>query len=322
MSIPSTGPFPTGPSEGSGVTPPAQAAGQTASPSVPQPGPHPPEDPALLEARFRAVKERIAAAARRSGRRPESIVLVAVTKFAEPDQIRQLVRLGQRDFGENYVQTLLHHAATLDELGSRGATLPNARSAAAGTGAVLGMPQPPGAPPDRVRWHMIGHLQRNKVKKVVETCRLIHTVDSLRLAEEIQIVAQKREQPVDVLVQVNCSGEEQKFGVPPPAALHLCEQIDTMVGVRVRGLMTMAAYGEDPEAARPAFRRCRELFVDIRRTGIAEGRFDILSMGMSGDFEVAIEEGANVVRVGSAIFGERELEPRSEPGPDEAPTEG
>jgi pyridoxal phosphate enzyme (YggS family) len=151
---------------------------------------------------------------------------------------------------------------------------------------------------------MIGHLQRNKARKAIEFCRLIHSVDSLRLAEEIQQVAVKREQPVEVLVQVNCSGEESKFGCPVPAAVHLAEQIDTMLYVRVRGLMTMAPYSTNPEDSRETFVRCRELFEEVKKTGVGEGKFNILSMGMSGDFEVAISEGANLVRVGSAIFGE------------------
>jgi pyridoxal phosphate enzyme (YggS family) len=290
--------------------------------------PRPPESPEALEARYNAVRARIAAAAKRAGRSPESIVLVAVTKYAEPDQIRHLINLGHRDFGENYLATLLQHAAMVEEFLARGRTLPNARRYADVSAAVLGLPSRTGAGAigatsstpagtDRVRWHMIGHLQRNKVKKALEYTRLIHVVDSLRLAEEIQEAARKRETPVDVLVQVNCSGEDQKFGVPPPAALHLCEQIDTMITVRVRGLMTMAAYSDNPESARPAFSRCRDVFEDIKRTGLSEGQFNILSMGMSGDYEVAIEEGANVVRVGSAIFGEKKAyeasgEPASE----------
>ncbi|QYU68454.1 YggS family pyridoxal phosphate-dependent enzyme [Leptolyngbya sp. 15MV] len=272
-----------------------------------------------MEARYRSVRQRIASAAARSGRREQDIVLVAVTKNAEPDQIRHLINLGHRDFGENYVQNLVPRAAMIEEFLGRGKVLPNARKESDLQASVLGLPSRtgagaagvasrrggPGPGEDRVRWHLIGHVQRNKVKKALEFARLIHTVDSLRLAEEIQSAASRREEPVDVLVQVNCSGETQKFGCPPPAALHLCEQIDTMVSVRVRGLMTMAAYSDDPETARPAFARLRELFEDIKRTGVGDGRFNILSMGMSGDFEVAIEEGANVVRVGSAIFGER-----------------
>jgi pyridoxal phosphate enzyme (YggS family) len=263
------------------------------------------ESPEVLEQRYASVRSRIASAAKRAGRREQDIVLVAVSKYAEPDQVRQLIRMGHRDFGENYVQNLIQRAATADEMVTRGRVLPNAKAAADLHSAVLGMPGAglkDGA--DRVRWHLIGHLQRNKVKKALEFCRLIHTVDSLRLAEEIQAAGTKREEPVEVLVQVNCSLEEQKTGCPPSAALHLCEQIDTMIGVRVRGLMTMAAVSEKPEDSRGTFSRCYDLFDEIRKTGVGEGKFNILSMGMSNDFEVAIEEGANIVRVGSAIFGE------------------
>jgi pyridoxal phosphate enzyme (YggS family) len=151
---------------------------------------------------------------------------------------------------------------------------------------------------------MIGHLQRNKAKKVLEICRLIHSVDSLRLAEEIQALTVKREQPIDVLLQVNISGEERKSGCVPAAAIHLAEQIDTMVNVRLRGLMTMGPNSPKPEDARWSFARCRDLFHEICDAGIAAGHFNILSMGMSGDFEVAIEEGSNLVRIGSSIFGE------------------
>ena len=160
--------------------------------------------------------------------------MVAVTKYAEADQIRALIQLGHRDFGENKVQNLITRVAMIEEFMARRKVLPHAGHHA-------------GGPVDTaIRWHMIGHLQRNKAKKAVELCRLIHSVDSLRLAEEIQSVATKRVEPVDVLVQVNCSGEKSKFGCPPPAALHLAEQIDTMLTVRVRGLMTMAAPGCEP----------------------------------------------------------------------------
>jgi pyridoxal phosphate enzyme (YggS family) len=247
-----------------------------------------------LETRYGEVRQRVAAAARRSGRSESDVVIVAVTKFAEPDQIRSLIGLGHRDFGENKVQNLVQRAAMIEEFMARRRAMPDAaRVAGAGSGA------------DAVRWHMIGHLQRNKAKKAIELCRLIHSVDSLRLAEEIQHAAgAKREEPVDVLIQVNCSGERSKFGCPVPAAVHLAEQIDTMVAVRVRGVMTMAPQSPNPEDARPTFARCREVFEEIRKTGVGEGRFNILSMGMSGDYEVAISEGANLVRVGSAIFGE------------------
>jgi PLP dependent protein len=258
-----------------------------------------------LRDRYQAVRQRIAAAAKRSGRRAESVLLVAVTKNAEPDQIRELIRLGQTDFAENRVQQLIQRAPMLDEWLARhrsmpGVQWPRASGTAAGAPDALGAEAPAGT----IRWHMIGHLQRNKARKVVELCRLIHSVDSLRLAEEIQLIAAKREKPVEVLLQVNCSGETSKYGCAIGAAIHLAEQIETMIQVRLRGLMTMAPYSENPEEARATFARARELFTEIRDSGVVNPQFNILSMGMSGDFEVAIEEGANLVRVGSALFGE------------------
>jgi pyridoxal phosphate enzyme (YggS family) len=265
--------------------------------------------------RYQEVCEKVARAARRSGRSPADIILVAVTKFAVPEQIKALLQLGHRDFGENKAQTLLQHAAIVDEFFSRQSIHAATRKAMAPDSAqnlfvqnaavelkpMINLP----SGRDGVRWHMIGHLQRNKAKKVVEVARLIHSVDSLRLAEELQSLALKRETPIDVLIQVNCSGEASKFGCPAPAAMPLAEQIATMINVRVRGLMTMAAEGDKPEDARECFARCRELFEEMRTTRFAEGvPFNILSMGMSGDYETAITEGANIVRVGSAIFGD------------------
>src|SRR5262249_34585021 len=143
-----------------------------------------------------------------------------------------------------------------------------------------------------VRWHMIGHLQRNKARKVTEFTRLIHSVDSLRLAEELQAIALKKDQVIEVLIQVNCSGEQSKVGCPMPAAIPLAEQIHSMINVRVRGLMTIAPYSQDPEDARLTFVRCRELFEEMSTLGFGEeSPFNILSMGMSGDYEVAISEG-------------------------------
>lgn len=247
-----------------------------------------------LEGRYAEVRRRVDEAARHAGRRPDEIMIVAVTKFAEVDQIRTLINLGHRDFGENKVQNLVQRAPMIEEYMERRRRLSHA------------VP-PASRRPEReevVRWHMIGHLQRNKAKKAVELCRLIHSVDSLRLAEEIQAAATKREEPVDVLIQVNCSGEKAKYGCPPPAARYLAEQIDTMVTVRVRGVMTMAPLSDNPEDSRDTFGRCREVFEEVRKTGVGDGKFNILSMGMSADFEVGIAEGANVVRIGSAIFGE------------------
>lgn len=235
-----------------------------------------------LKERYEAVKARVAQAARRSGRKPEQIVLVVVTKSASLEQIRELVSLGQQDFGENRVPQLVQRAAQIEEHLSRIRELR-------------------GSAPE-VRWHMIGSMQRNKVRKAIEVARLIHSVDSLRLAEEIHVQGARRDQPIDVLLEVNVSGELSKHGITSAAVRHVVAQLDTMVNIRVRGLMCMAPLEGGREEARRIFTRCKELFMDIRAA--AGSSFDLLSMGMSGDFEEAIEAGANVVRVGSAIIGD------------------
>jgi PLP dependent protein len=244
-----------------------------------------------LKGRYEDVRRRIAEAAARCGRRTDDIVLVAVTKFASIDEIRELIQLGHTDFGESRVQNLVQRAAQIDEFLQRRRQL--------GTGD-----QP--ALPAQVRWHMIGHLQRNKVRKVTDVARLIHSVDSLRLAEELQAIADKNDEPIEILVQVNTSGEKSKFGIAPAATQHFIEQIENTMTLRVRGLMCMAPLCENPRDARPTFERCRELFDDVRSMGFMGESFNILSMGMTNDFEVAIECGANIVRIGSAIFGERD----------------
>ncbi|MBX3354141.1 MAG: YggS family pyridoxal phosphate-dependent enzyme [Phycisphaeraceae bacterium] len=247
--------------------------------------------PSLRE-RWESVRSRIADAARRSGRQPGSVLLVVISKSASLDQIRELVQLGQVDFGENRVQQLVQRVPVMDEFVAR-------RRELGGSAASL-------------RWHMVGTLQRNKVRKCIDLVRLIHSVDNLRLAEEIQVATLRREnrdpknaptEPVEVLIEVNVAGEKSKQGAAPAAVRHLIDQIDTMVNLRVRGLMCMAPLEGGLDAARRTFERCRELYEDVRRAGAGGESFDILSMGMSGDFEAAIEFGANVVRVGSAIFG-------------------
>lgn len=248
-----------------------------------------------LKDRYLDVKERVARAAERAGRDPRSIVIVAVSKYSGIDEVRDLIGMGHRDFGESQVQQLMQRASMIAEW--------SARHRLVGSAAAEGA-----ATPAPVRWHMIGHLQRNKVRKAIELSRLVHSVDSLRLAEEIQHAAMRTDMVAEVLLQVNCSGEASKFGCAVPAALHLAEQMDTMMNVRLRGLMTMAAPTAVGEEARPTFARLRELFEDMRRAGVGADRpagagFDLLSMGMSGDFEAAIGEGANVLRLGSAIFG-------------------
>jgi pyridoxal phosphate enzyme (YggS family) len=244
-----------------------------------------------LKQRYEHVKQRVASAAQRAGVWADGVVVVAVTKYAAIDQVRELIELGNIDLGENHVQNLLQRAAQIDEFLQRHRQL----SVGAGKSATL---------PRQVRWHMIGHLQRNKVRKLLGVARLIHSVDSLRLAEEIHNAATRLDEPVEVLIEVNVSAEKSKFGIAPAAARHLLDQMDTMMSLRPRGLMCMAPISEDPERSRPVFERCRELFDELRKIGVGGERFDILSMGMSQDFEVAIECGANLVRVGTAIFGE------------------
>lgn len=251
-------------------------------------GKHAEPPPPTLKQRYAQVKDRIAEAARRSGRSAESIMLVAVTKYAAIDQVRELVEMGHCDFGENHVQNLIQRAAQIEEF------LQRKRQLSSNRGSNL---------PKQIRWHMIGHLQRNKVRKALGVARLIHSVDSLRLAEEIQAAAGKLDGPVEVLIQVNAFGEKSKFGIAPAAARHLIDQIYTMLNLKVRGVMCLAPETEDPQSLRPVFERTRELFEELRRHETSGDKFDILSMGMSNDFDVAIECGANMVRVGSAIFG-------------------
>ncbi|MBS0196432.1 MAG: YggS family pyridoxal phosphate-dependent enzyme [Planctomycetes bacterium] len=266
-----------------------------------------------LQSRYTDVCARITRAAQRSGRSSSEIILVAVTKTADPEQIRTLLHLGHRDFGENKAQTLIQHAAIVEEFFTRQTIHAGTRKMRTDEASQMLFRAGPTLTPienlpnarDGLRWHMIGHLQRNKAKKVCDIARLIHSVDSLRLAEELQTVADRKDHTIDILLQVNCSGEASKFGCLPAAAIPLAEQIGSMVNIRLRGLMTMAAPGKRPEDSRTCFERCRELFEEMKKEGVAQhGPFNILSMGMSGDFEVAIEEGANIVRVGSAIFGE------------------
>jgi len=230
-----------------------------------------------LKENYDRINDRMAEAANRAGTSRDRIAMVAVTKTADDEQILELARMGQKDFGENRVQQLLERVDALKQ--------------------ALGPEQA-----SQIRWHMVGHLQRNKVRQVAPKVALIHGVDTLRLAEELHAFAGKLDQQLDILLQVNHSGEESKYGVMAPAAFHVAEQIDTMVHLRFRGLMTMAPYSDNPEDARPVFSRCAEMFNEIKDAKIGGDNFNILSMGMSGDFEVAIEEGANLVRIGRALF--------------------
>ena len=221
---------------------------------------------------YRAIEEKVEKACLRAGRKREDVTLIAVSKTKPVSMIHELLPLGVRDFGENKVQELTEKEELL---------------------------------PKDIRWHMIGHLQRNKVKYVVGKACMIHSVDSLRLAEEISKEALKKQISVPILVEVNVAGEESKFGVSVQEAPFLVEQICRLPGIEVKGLMTIAPYVEDPEENRIVFRNLRKLSVDIGGKNFDNVTMNVLSMGMTGDYEVAIEEGATHVRVGTGIFGER-----------------
>src|SRR5689334_9001254 len=247
--------------------------------------------PNVLRDSYRKVLDNAGRAAEKSGRKPSDVLVVAVTKNASPDQIRTLVELGHIDLGENRVQQLQQRVAAIDEFLSRRRML----------GGAAGRAND--APP-KVRWHMVGHLQRNKVKQVVPLVTLIHSVDSLRLAEELHTFAARTERSIEILLQVNTSGEATKSGVDAstgvaaPAVIDLAEQIDSMIHLKLRGVMTMAPHSDNPEDARSIFARTAELFHEVRTAKIGGDDFNILSMGMTSDFTVAIEEGANIVRIG------------------------
>lgn len=219
------------------------------------------------------VNAKIAAACRRAGRDRSEVTLIAVSKTKPESMIEEAYEVGQRDFGENKVQEICRKKDLL---------------------------------PEDIRWHMIGHLQRNKVHQVVEKACLIHSVDSLRLAEAINREAEKRGVEVPVLVEVNVAQEESKFGVSAEETITLVEQISRLKYIQIRGLMTIAPYVENPEENRSVFRKLKQLSVDIAVKNINNVNMSVLSMGMTNDYEVAIEEGATMVRVGTGIFGERE----------------
>jgi len=196
------------------------------------------------------------------------------------EAIKEVIDLGFLDLGENHVQQLKKVTSHIKELFVQEGT--------------NGMP--------KIRWHMIGHLQRNKVKHVLPLASLIHSVDTLRLAEEISSCAARLNLHAKILLQVNTSNEPQKYGVPVGAATHLAEQIETLPNVELKGLMTMAPLTRDKDAVRACFVRAKDLFVEMRGEKIVGSAFTELSMGMSSDYEIAIEEGATILRIGSAIF--------------------
>jgi len=230
------------------------------------------------------VRERIGEAATRAGRDPARVQLVAVTKSVQLDVIRVLMELGQLDLGESQVQQLVQRAGMVQEQLARRTILDQDAAAA------------------KPRWHMVGHLQRNKVKPLLPLVHLIHSLDTLRLAEEISNFGHKIGKTQEVLVEVNCSGEEQKYGLPVAAVGHLIEQMVTMPNLRICGLMTMAPVVKNPEETRPVFERLYELFLEVKMDFRLSREFEHLSMGMSQDYTVAVECGATIVRVGTALF--------------------
>lgn len=233
-----------------------------------------------IDANLKRLRENIATACARAGRSESEVSLLAVTKSADMEAIKAVVELGVMDLAESRVPQLVERAAELAEWIGRKRT----------------------DSPPKVRWHMVGHLQRNKVKPVLEAASVIHSVDSLRLAEEIADRCTKTGRTVDVLLEVNCSQEPQKFGCAVGAAPHMAELISTLKPIRLVGLMTMAPQSADAEKSRPTFSLLKELFDELRHNHVGGDAFRHLSMGMSQDYAVAVEEGATLLRIGTALF--------------------
>jgi len=238
---------------------------------------------------LKRIRDNIADACARASRRPEDVRLIAVTKTVEPDIIRHVLELNLADLGEAKVQDLLQRHALIEESIQR-------RSALAAADNAPPLPRP--------RWHMIGHLQRNKVKQLLPIVTLIHSVDSLRLAEEINTMAAKLglDQKVKILLEVNTSQEKQKFGLAVGAVTAMADQIQTLPNLQLVGMMTMAPLTEDLQIPRFCFARLREIFEELRGIRVVGPEFKHLSMGMSQDYIQAVEEGATLLRIGTALF--------------------
>lgn len=231
----------------------------------------------MLKDNLKIVQDNIIKACEKSGRNPKDVCLIAVSKTKPKDMLMEIYDCGIRQFGENYVQEMVDKVDSL---------------------------------PEDIEWHMIGHLQRNKVKYVVGRADMIHSVDSVRLAEAISNEAVKKNLVVDILVEVNVAGEENKFGLRPGEVEDFVREIAGYKGIHVRGLMTSAPYVLNPEDNRIYFRQLKQLCVDINAKNIDNISMDVLSMGMTNDYIVAIEEGATHIRVGTAIFGARDYSNR------------
>lgn len=226
----------------------------------------------MVTENLKKVHENIVRACEKAGRDPKEVTLISVSKTKPLPMLEEAYAAGSRDFGENKVQEITEKYPCL---------------------------------PEDIRWHMIGHLQRNKVKYIIDKVFLIHSVDSLRLAQEISNQAGKKQVIADILIEVNIAGEESKFGISREETLRLVEEISKLPHIHIKGLMTIAPFVTNPEDNREYFREIRKLSVDIERKNIDNVSMSVLSMGMTGDYMVAIEEGATMVRVGTGIFGER-----------------
>ena len=226
----------------------------------------------MLASNLQEVERKIMEACDKAGRAREEITLIAVSKTKPVPMLQEIYDLGVRDFGENKVQELTDKEPQL---------------------------------PADLRWHMIGHLQRNKVKQVIDKAVLIHSVDSVRLAKAIEAEAAKKDIIVQILLEVNVAEEDSKFGLKLDEVLPAVEEIATMPHVRIKGLMTIAPFVENPEENRTVFAQLQKLSVDIAKKNIDNVSVDILSMGMSSDYETAIKHGSNLVRIGTKLFGAR-----------------
>lgn len=227
----------------------------------------------MISENLKEVRTNISNACQRAGRAEEAVTLIAVSKTKPVSMLLDAYENGCRHFGENKVQELLNKYEEM---------------------------------PKDIKWHMIGHLQRNKVKYIVDKVSFIHSVDSLKLAEEISKEALKKEVVVSILIEVNVAGEETKFGVSPENTEALVRSISLLPGIAIEGLMTIAPYVDNPEENRQYFAKLKQLSVDISKKNIDNVNMNVLSMGMTGDYAVAVEEGAVFVRVGTGIFGERQ----------------
>ena len=226
----------------------------------------------IIQENLEEVRENIRKACEKAGRSQKDVTLIAVSKTKPLFMLEEAYEAGARDFGENKVQEILEKCPKM---------------------------------PEDARFHMIGHLQRNKVKQVLPHAVLIHSVDSLRLAEQIDQDAQKLGITADILLEVNVAKEESKFGMMPEKVPEMVEQIAAFSHLRIKGLMTIAPFVDDPEKNRPVFRKLYQLSVDIKKKNIDNVSMSVLSMGMTGDYQVAVEEGATMIRVGTGIFGAR-----------------